>query len=157
MKQRQQLERLLTLRQRRQRQAEAALAEQRRQCQAEADRIAELKAEMTTHSEDFDRQQRSWFEAMQDAPIPAQELEQARQTLDDHYLRQAELNEACQNADREYTQQLAESERRAATWARRVRESQAIASLLERKRGAERRSHEGRAELELEDVARGQR
>lgn len=155
MKQRQQLERLLTLRERRQRRAEAALAEQRRHCQAEADRIAELKAELTNQSEDFDRQEQAWFDAMQGGPIPAQELEQTRQAIDDHYLRQAELNEACQSADQEYNRRLAECERHASEWARRVRASKAIETLLERKHRNERRSSENRAELELEDIARG--
>lgn len=153
MKPRQQLERLLALRERRQHKAEAALAEQRRQCRAEAERIARLDAERTTQCRDFDRQEREWFDTAQGAPLSAQALEQARQAIDGHYQRQAELDAQRRSVDREHQRQLAECDRRASEWAQRVRARQALETLLERKRSGERRADEGRAELELEDIA----
>lgn len=153
MNARQQLERLLALRERRQRKAEAALAEQRRQCRAEAEHIARLDAERATQCQDFDRREREWFDATQGAPLSAQALEQARQAIDSHYHHQAELDAQRQTADREHQRQLAECDRRASEWARRVRSRQALETLLERKRSDQRRVDEGRAELELEDIA----
>ena len=153
MNARQQLERLLALRERRQRKAEAALAEQRRHCQAEAEHIDRLDAERTAHCQDFDRQEREWFDATLGAPMSSQALEQARQAIDGHYQRQAELDAQRQTADREHQRQLTECDLRASEWARRVRARQALETLLERKRSSERRADEGREELELEDVA----
>ncbi|MFC3282201.1 hypothetical protein [Litchfieldella rifensis] len=151
MNERQRLERLMTLRERRQRKAELALVEQQRHCQTEAERISTLDAQLSDQQHDFDRQEQALFDAMQGSSWSALKLEQVRQAIDDHYQRQAELSEARQAADHEYHHQLAERDQRASRWAHQVRARKALEMLLERRRRIDRLAEEGRAELDLED------
>ncbi|MDN3556906.1 hypothetical protein [Halomonas maura] len=153
MSDRQRLERLMTLRERRERLTQAALMEQHHRCQAEARRIDRLDGDLARERSDFDRLEREWFDAMQGTTLSAQELEQARQAIDDHYRRQAELTEARRAADLEHRRQLAERERCASEWVRRTRARQALGSLLERHRRADHIAAEGRHELDIEDDA----
>lgn len=151
MNERQRLERLMTLRERRQRQAEFALIEQQRHCQTEAERISTLDTQLSEQRHAFDQQEQELFDAMQGASWSALKLEQVKQAIDDHYQHQAELNEARQTADREYHHQLTERDQRASEWAHQVRARKALEMLLERRRRTDRLAEEGRAELDQED------
>lgn len=151
MNDRQRLERLMVLRERRERLAEAALMERQRRCQDEARRLEGLDASLERERDDFDRLEREWFEAMRDTALSAQELEQARQSIDDHYRHRAEVEEVRREVDRERNRLLAERERCAGEWTRLSHARRALGELLERRRRTDRIAEEGRAELDLED------
>lgn len=152
MNDRHRLERLMALRQRRERRAEAALLTQRQRCQEQHRHLAGLDDRMARQRSDFDRLEREWFEAMQGAALSAQELEQARQALEDHYRQQADLAEARRDAEHERQRRLAERERCAGEWARLSRARQALGGLLERRQRADRLIAEGRADMERDDL-----
>ncbi|MCE8016452.1 hypothetical protein HOP62_10270 [Halomonas sp. MCCC 1A17488] len=144
------LEQLMTLRERRERLAAAALAAQQRRCRDEARRIEDLELALERERDDFDRLEQAWFDAVEGATLSPAELAQARQAIDDHQRRQAELAEARSAAERERCRLLEECARRAETWSQRCHARQALGKLLERRRRDDRIVQEGRLEADLE-------
>ncbi|WP_104202789.1 hypothetical protein [Billgrantia saliphila] len=146
------LEQLMALRERRERLAEAALMAQQRRCRDEARRIDELDLTLAREQDDFDRLEQAWFEAAEGSPLSPAELEQARQAIDDHQRRQAELTDARSVAERERCRLLEECARQAEVWKQRSHAREALGKLFERRRGTDRIVQEGRLEADLEDT-----
>ncbi|MBW6390800.1 hypothetical protein [Billgrantia antri] len=146
------LEQLMALRERRERLAEAALVAQQRRCRDEAHRIDELDLTLAREQSDFDRLEQAWFEAAEGTTLSPAELEQARQAIEDHQCRQAELADACALAKRERCRLLEECARQAEVWRQRSHAREALGRLVERRRGDVRIVQEGRLEADLEDT-----
>ena len=151
MNDRQRLERLMTLRERRERQAASALLEQRRRYRHEAGRLDELDQTLERERSEFDRLEQGWFEAAEGGTLSPAELGQARQALDEHYHRQAELARVRSAVERERSRLLDECERQAEIWKRRAHAREALEKLLARRQEADRIKEEGRLEADLED------
>ncbi|MFQ3786211.1 hypothetical protein [Halomonas sp. A29] len=146
------LEQLMALRERRERQAAAALMAQQRRCRDEARRIDELGLALAREQSDFDRLEQAWFEAAEGSTLSPAELEQARQAIDDHQRRQIELAEARAAAERERSRLLEECSRQAEVWKQRSHAREALEKLSERRELSDRIVQEGRLEADLEDT-----
>ncbi|MCE8020374.1 hypothetical protein HOP51_09690 [Halomonas sp. MCCC 1A11036] len=145
------LEHLKALRERRERQAAFVLQEQRRRYRQEADRLDALDLSLERERGEFDRLEQGWFEAAEGETLSPAELEQARQALDDHYHRQAELVRVRAAVERERSRLLDECERHAETWKRRAHAREALEKLLARRQQTGRIKAESRLEADLED------
>lgn len=151
MNDRYRLERLMRLRERRERQAAGALMAHRQRYRHEAGRLDELDSMLDRESSEFDRLEQRWFEAAEGETLSPAELEQARQTLEDHYRRQAELARMRSAVEHERSRLGEECERQAEIWKRCSHAKEALGKLLERRHKADRIELESRLEEDLED------